>query len=178
MNKLLISLALILGFSGVAHANIMIEPYLGYETGKNTDPDGKTSGTVIGGRLAYKAPVMFWAGLDGAFETGTNKPDSNALTNSDFKRTTLYAVVGVDLPILFRVWAGYGFSDELKLETTPSMKGTGTNYKFGLGFTALPFVSLNAEYIKGKLTGGDIHDNFPDAQNESVVLSVSLPLVF
>src|SRR5438445_4281870 len=159
MKKLLISLALILGFSGVAHANIMIEPYLGYDMGKFTDPDGKTSGAVIGGRLAYKAPVMLWFGLDGAFETGGKfKPDSG--TDSDFKRTTFYGVVGVDLPILFRVWAGYGFSDEFKFDS-PSLKSTGNNFKLGLGFTGLPFVSLNVEYVKAKVTGGDYHDTFP-----------------
>lgn len=176
MSKLLISLALILGFSGVAHANIMIEPYLGYEMGKTTDPDGKTSGVVIGGRLAYKTPLMLWVGLDGGFETGKYKPDSNS--DADLKRTSLYGVVGVDLPILFRVWAGYGFSDEFKFESPYNMKGTGTNFKLGLGFTALPFVSLNVEYIKAKNTGGDIHDVNPDFQHETVLLSASLPLVF
>ncbi len=177
MKKLLVAMALMLGFSGVAHANIMIEPYLGYDMGKTTSPDGKTSGAVLGARLAYKAPVMFWIGLDGAFESGGKfKPDSGS--DADFDRTTLYGVVGIDLPILFRVWAGYGFSDEFKFKSPYDSKSSGNNFKLGLGFTGLPFVSLNVEYIKATSTGGDFHTAYPDYKDETVLLSVSLPLVF
>ena len=183
MKKLLLAMAFTLGFTGVAHANIMLEPYLGYEMGKTSDVssiNGKTDAVNLGLRLAYKTPVMLWLGLDGQFGTsGDYKPDSGS--NASLKHNTYYGVVGLDLPILLRGWVGYGFSDELKLDSPYSGSLKGTNFKIGVGFTGLPFVSLNAEYIKGNLTKvseGPSDGTSLSATDESVMLSVSLPLVF
>lgn len=182
MKKLLIALALTMGFSGVAHAGILIEPYLGYESGKTTDVDGKFDGVTIGGRLAYKTPVMLWVGVDGAFGvSGKSKPDSGTgYSDVDQKHNTFYGVVGIDLPILLRGWVGYGFSDQIKLEGSADSTYKGKNFKIGLGFTGLPFVSLNAEYIKGKVDeySGNLANSGLDTKYESVQLSVSLPLTF
>lgn len=183
MKKLLVSVAVVLGFSGAAHAGIMIEPYLGYEMGKTTDVnavDGKFDGANLGARLAYKTPLMLWVGVDGQFGvSGKYKPDSGS--DADQKHNTLYGVVGIDLPILLRGWVGYGFSDNLKLDTPYSSTIKGKNFKVGVGFTGLPFISLNAEYIKGttdKIEDGTLANSNPTSKNESFMLSVSLPLVF
>ena len=182
MKKLVVALSLILGFSGVAKAGILVEPYLGYEMAKvtGTNADGKANGAEFGVRLAYKTPVMVWVGVDGTFGlTGKYSPDSGS--DADSKHNTYYAVVGLDFPILLRAWAGYGFSDEMKLESPYNSKATGKNFKLGVGFTGLPFVSLNAEYIKGtadKIEAGGVTNNSPDLKTESFVISVSLPLVF
>lgn len=183
MKKLLIAMALTLGFTGVAHAGIMLEPYLGYEMGKTSDVvsiNGKTDAVNLGLRLAYKTPVMLWLGLDGQFGvSGDYKPDSGS--NASLKHNAYYGVVGIDLPILFRAWAGYGFSDQFKLDSPYSGTMKGTNFKLGVGFTGLPFISLNAEYIKGNLTkieGGSYDGTSLSATDESVMISVSLPLVF
>ncbi|AFY02351.1 outer membrane beta-barrel protein [Bdellovibrio bacteriovorus] len=173
MKKLLVMLAVVMGFGSVSHADILLEPYLGYEMGKTTDPDGKIDGTQLGVRLAYRSPVMFWAGLDGTLGlSGTFKPDTGS--DETAKRTTVYGVVGLDFPILVRAWLGYGFMNDVDLEDSGKMKGKAT--KLGVGFTGLPFLSLNVEYLKetfDEVDGVDI-----DAKNESVVVSVSLPLEF
>jgi hypothetical protein len=60
------------------------------------------------------------------------------------------AVVGVDLPILLRAWAGYGISSSSTLKfSTGDVKTEGGFTKVGLGFKGFPFVSINAEYIMG-----------------------------
>lgn len=180
MKKLLAVMALMVGFSSAAHAGIMIEPYLGYEIGKFTDADGKSTGVTVGGRLAYKAPLFLWLGLDGSFgSSGKYKPDSGS--DADMKHTSLYGVVGFDFPILFRVWAGYGFSDQFALDTPYNSTFKGKNYKLGASFTGLPFICLNAEYIKGttdEISGGTLANSSPSTKFESVMLSVSLPLTF
>jgi hypothetical protein len=174
MKKLLLVLALGLGFTSTSHAALMVEPYIGYEMGSGSigSTDFKVTGTDLGLRLGYHTGLMFWGALDYTMGTGTLDPDTGP--NQDAKRSSLGAVIGVDLPILFRVWAGYGFTDDVKMDSD-TMKGKYT--KLGVGFTALPFVSLNLEVISDKwddsANGGD-----PDAKNTSYLLSVSLPLNF
>lgn len=173
MKKIVAVFALVLGFTGVAKADLMVEPYLGYEFGKVKDAaEGDLTGTQMGLRLGYKSPLMFWAALDGTFGiSGEFKDDTG---KDDVKRTTLSAVVGVDLPVLLRAWAGYGLTNELKFDNG-SIKGH--NYKIGVGFTGLPFVSLNFEYLNEKfddLPGGATGE----IKNDSYVVSVSLPMSF
>lgn len=175
MKKLLLVFALVLGFTSVSQADILVEPYLGYEMGKTKNSDGKFDGSQLGLRLAYAAPIFFWGGLDYTMGvSATAKPDVGA--NDDGKRSTLYGVVGVDFPILFRAWVGYGFMNEIKFDTAGKVKGKAT--KVGVGFTGLPFVSLNLEYVNEKFDEGDAGTIDPEFENNSYVLSVSLPLEF
>lgn len=177
MKKFLAVVALVLGFANASQAGIMIEPYLGYEMGKmkSTGDVGTFNGSQLGLRLAYSAPVFFWAGLDATTGvSGTLKPDVGA--NEDGKRTTVSGVVGVDFPILLRAWVGYSFLDEIKMETTGKYKGSGT--KIGVGFTGLPFLSINFEYLNEKFTEVDGFTLSEDLKNDSYIVSISLPLDF
>lgn len=176
MKKLLAVLTAVMGFASVSQADIMIEPYLGYEMGTfGGGTEGKLDGTQMGLRLAYATPVMLWLGVDGTTTvSATFKPEVGA--NEGSKRTSLYAVAGVDLPILLRGWVGYGFSNELKGDESDKL--TGTSMKVGVGFTGLPFVSLNLEYLKetfNEVGGLSLPE---DITNDAYVLSVSLPLEF
>ncbi|MGZ3770600.1 MAG: outer membrane beta-barrel protein [Bdellovibrio sp.] len=174
MKKLLAVFALVLGFANTSNAGLMIEPYLGYEFGKTKDAiDGSLSGSQMGLRLAYSAPVLFWAGLDGTFgSSATLKPDSGS--NETAKRTTVYGVVGLNFPILLRAWYGYSFMDEVNFEVRGKAKGSGS--KLGVGFTGLPFVSLNFEYLNEKFTSMNGVDISPALKNDSYIFSVSLPI--
>ena len=181
MKKMWLVIALFLGFSGAAHAGVMIEPYLGYEMGTTSGSSpGKTTFTNFGARLAWRAPLMFWAGLDANLGmSGQIKPDSGS--DYDAKRTTYYAVAGVDLPILLRGWVGYGFSSTLKMEDSVHSKSSGTTTKVGIGFTGLPFISLNLEYLKDNIDKVETDSgtvNSPNLDHSSYMLSVSLPLSF
>lgn len=173
MKKLLAVFVAVLGFASVSQAGILLEPYLGYEMGTTKNSDGKLTGTDIGLRVAYKSPVMVWAGVDAVMGTLKSKPDVGA--EDDVKRTTVYGVVGVNFPILVRAWVGYGLSNELKFDTA-NVTSKASAYKVGLGFTGLPFVSLNFEYLNEKVTDiGGISTTSPEPTNDSYVLSVSLP---
>lgn len=176
MKKLLATLALVMGFASVSQAGIMFEPYIGYEMGKLKDAfGGSFDGTQAGLRLAYSAPLLFWGGLDAAMSlSGTMKNDS-AGNSEGAKRTTVYGVVGVDFPILVRAWAGYAFMDEVKLDQSGTYKG-GSGTKLGVGFTGLPFLSINLEYLNEKFTKFNETTLGTDLKNDTYILSVSLPL--
>lgn len=174
MKKLLAAVILVLGFTSAAQAGIMIEPYLGFEMGKTKSPDGKLEGTQLGLRLAYSAPIFFWAGLDATLGVSAkNKPDGAA--ESAATRSTYHAVVGVDFPILVRAWAGYGLMNDIKVDTG-TYKGKST--KLGVGFTGLPFLSLNVEMISETFDKLDSTTLASEFKNDTYVLSVSLPLDF
>ncbi|MFS4457825.1 hypothetical protein [Bdellovibrio sp. HCB2-146] len=176
MKKLLLILAIGLGFTSTSHADILVEPYLGYEmgSGETSGVDFKSDGVNMGLRLGWKSPLMLWiAGEYNLGVSGNFKPDVGS--DESTKRNVLGAVVGIDFPILLRGWIGYGFSNEIKGDNS-TLKGTNT--KIGVGFTGLPFVSLNFEYIKDDFkdveTSGGTTDF--DGNHSSYMLSVSLPL--
>ncbi|WP_413560476.1 hypothetical protein [Bdellovibrio sp. HCB209] len=181
MKKMWLVLALFLGFSGTAHAGIMIEPYLGYEMGSHTDtnPTAKTELVNMGARIAWTAPALLWLGIDyNLGVSGKYKPDGQ--TNSDGKRNTLYGVIGVDLPILLRGWVGYGLMSEIKFDSPSDSTFKGKPVKVGVGFTGLPFISLNFEYIMenlDKIEYSGSTNNDP-GKMDSYMFSVSLPLEF
>lgn len=171
MKNLLVVAAMVLGFASVSQAGILLEPYVGYESSKSDGATESATGTDMGLRLAYTLPVFFWGGLD--VTTGTLKQSGS----DDLTRTTMGAVVGVNLPILFRLWASYGFSNELK---TDAGKLKGTNTKIGVGFTGLPFVSLNLEMLTDTITeieAGGISATV-DSKSTGYLVSVSLPFNF
>lgn len=179
MKKVLLAFALVMGFTSASQAGWMVEPYLGWERGDlSKDTDGTLSGTAIGARVAYTLPVLVWLGLDGMYTlTGEYDPDGGS--KEDAKRTSLYAVVGVDFPILVRGWLGYGLLNEWKLDSSPSAKLKGDSMKIGVGFTGLPFVSVNFEYIKDSFDKYEMNGTTDvDVENTAYMISVSLPWEF
>lgn len=179
MKKLLAVVALTLGFVSVSQASVMVEPYLGYEFGKIKDAfQGDVKATNLGLRLAYKTPVMLWVGVDGTYGlTGTYDPDASGQPSGDFNRkTTVYGTLGIDLPILLRAWLGYSLVDDVDTGSGGTLKGD--SMKLGLGFTGLPFVSLNLEYIKDEYKEIDGTSLSPKPKGETYMFSVSLPLYF
>ena len=176
MQKLLVICAVVFGLAGVSHAGVLIEPYVGYESGtltSKTGGDGKVTGSQYGLRLAYKLPVMFWLGVDGTMGKITVKPD-NGGASVDWDRTMFSAVAGVNFPILLRGWVSYGFSNEVK---TDNSKMKGNSMKVGLGYSPIPFVSLNVEYLSETFTdvetGGVTAST--DSKNSGYIVSLSVP---
>ena len=90
----------------------------------------------------------------------------------DYDLTQMGVFVGYELPILLRVWATYYFDVNWDLEGSTSRELT--TIALGVGFTGLPFVSLNAEY---RLNTFDNKLGFDDYEtNAEVLFSASIPL--
>ena len=139
--------------------------------------EASTSGTVLGARIGYQF-LLPWVALDYTTSLSDHKGSGkNGSSDFDFSMSTLGLVAGVDLPII-RLFGGYGFSNTIK--TSDDTKFEGTYLKAGVGFTALPFVSLNLEYIINdfkKVNGESLSAAGMDKVSGNVLaFSVSLPL--
>src|SRR5665213_583818 len=137
-------------FAASAHADLLIEPYIGYSTGHWTQ--GNTtqsqSGVDYGARLGYQS-LGFMVGLD--YMTGNqtdNSTNAYTITPND-----LGVFVGYKFPVLLRVYGVYNFmSDPKYVNGSSSVKPDGSSYKLGLRFTGLPFVVSGLEYYGGTYT--------------------------
>lgn len=158
LKYLAVTAAIVLGTTS-ANAGLLLEPYMGLSQGQTysvaqnaADTSYKTSGTVLGGRIGYTLPILFWLGLDYSLLAGGKaKPDFGG-SEGELTRSDLYAVVGVDLPILLRAWAGFGLmntSTDKRNGVETKVTG-GTKMKAGVGLTMLPFVSINLELFNHK----------------------------
>jgi len=166
-------------------ADLLIEPLVGFNVGEKLKIDGgeqyKGNGVGFGGRLGYQN-LGFQLGLD-------YLKSSLKMTDSDFKsnlETSEWAgFVGFKFPILLRIYAGYIFS--ATGEASKYNNGTstdklqfsnGTGSKVGIGFTGLPFLSINLEYRSGKFDeykfGGT--KGTETTKYSSYLLSLSVPL--
>lgn len=171
-----------------AKAGLLLEPYLGLEQGQTyqvvqnlADTSYKTSGAVVGARVGYTLPLLFWFGVDYSMVTGGKSKYDFGGVDGDLSRSDLYAVAGVDLPILLRFWAGYGLMNTttVKQSGVDSKITGGSKLKAGVGLTMLPFVSINLELFnhKGaKVESGGTNLTLNTFEDNGGVLSVSLPL--
>lgn len=169
-----------LAFSTSAQASFLIEPYLGYNLTASGDAGG-TDYSYHGPQYGLRTGLQF-LGLMGGLAVNKSNYDMEAekgstKTTSTINRTEVGVFAGYDLPILFRVWGAYYFSSKGKVNGGGEYKGN--TKELGLGFTALPFLSLNAAYRMAKFdeyekTGASALTN--DIDTNEVVFSVSLPL--
>lgn len=178
MKKLsLLSVLALMFVVNTAQAGILIDPYIG--TGQftstfdsNLGQENKTETyTATGARLGYTF-LLFSVGID--YQMGSTK-----LAKETFKSNSTSVFVGVDLPILLRAWAEYFLSssvdsNDANIDSNLSFKN---GYSVGVGFTGLPFISVNAELqnINYEYDGGGLKG---DVATANTVLSISLPLKF
>ncbi|MBC77930.1 MAG: hypothetical protein CME64_18130 [Halobacteriovoraceae bacterium] len=157
-------------FSVQSYAGFLIEPYAGYGTIATTtdvpsDDNETEAGAFVGGRLGYSF-LLVSAGID--YNTGSA---------GDYDRTSTSAFVGVDLPILLRFYGKYTFSSDLENSDNDFDYDFKSGYAVGVGFTGLPFVSLNleagAEKYEVEVLGQDY-----DVDAANILATVSLPLDF
>lgn len=177
-----------LGLSTPAFAGLHIEPWLGYEKGKSevivttsgvsapADEDDFTS-VDYGLRLGYSM-LLFTAGVEYAMGSGTI---TGTGSDTDISTTDLGVFVGVDFPILVRAYATYFLNSKAELKDVSSGTSNydGKGYKIGIGFTGLPFVSLNLEaifreYDKERILSTPFTVDL-EPKTASYLLSVSLP---
>lgn len=160
-------------FISSANAGLLIEPYAGVGQTKTTldfagADDGDNSGTLMGARLGYSF-LLLSAGIDYAINTTKDASDENATI------TNMSAFVGVDLPILFRFWGEYFINSDIDSDSTGVDFAFKDGYSIGVGFTGLPFVSLNVE-VEALNYDAEISGVDYDFSAASTMFSVSLPI--
>lgn len=192
-------LVLVLSFFALSNsqAGIHIEPYIGYSLAGSGDStygttkyDHSYSSPTIGGRLGY-GMLGFMAGLDYSMQSFDLKSEVGSTEYKDgVSKSQLGIFVGYNLPLLIRVWGTYFLSS--KLEGDDAVKANqlidnrdeysdGGGYALGVGFTGLPFVSINLEYRtleydKYELSGASVANYNEKLDLSEILLSVSLPL--
>ena len=149
---------------------ILIEPHLNYNvSGGSTTTITNTSATqeikYSGPQYGFKLGAQY-LGFMGGFilnqssytwrvtNTYSNSPNLNNATDYKFDRTEIGIFGGYNLPILFRGWAAYYFSNtaqnkdtnSLTLNSLAGVKYTGHTVELGVGYKGLPFVSINFLY--------------------------------
>ncbi len=170
----------LLTFRHSAQASLLLEPYLGYVTGgqiKSAPLDAKYTGTEYGARVGYSI-MNFAVGGEYLAKTLTDdsSPSSNTYTGGD-----LGIFAAFKFPILVRAFATYVPSPELKSSNSlgSSTFKSGNILKLGVGFTALPFININLEYISGtysKINTNGIEANLQNnLTTTAYALSVSAP---
>ena len=163
------------------NASILIEPHLGYNVaggGTNSATVYKYSGLQMGARLGLQ-----FVGLMGGLAYNSSSYDlkstnTGVTTTTAEKQSEIGAFLGYNAPVLLRGWLGY--YPKLKSTATDNSYIQGNTTEIGLGFTGLPFVSLNLIYRMLKYdkytsaAGVDITLS-PVYDFKEVVLGVSLP---
>ena len=185
-------------FLEAADAGMLFEPHVGYDLTRvvknsnaapTTDNGFKTNAASFGARIGVMFGKMFWLAGDVDYTSGKNAYNNTSVnpTNFNYNRTDGYALVGVDLPFLARVWAGYGFSSKMTLQTTGGdTVVTGTSMKGGVGFKILPKISLNIEYIVRSMTdekigtaaSTKISSTYSMYKDVGALASISVPIGF
>lgn len=171
-----------------AYAGVYIEPYVGYGMGSSKGDfnivgvgtatvDQTNKGLVFGGKLGMSS-LGLAGGLDYSQFKSKDHDKTGSNPDSDSTVTNIGVFVQYKFPILFKVSASYLFSAESKTDDTTS---TGSGFKIGAGYTGLPFVAINVDYISTKSTKikSDLYtiDNV-DVKSDLTMLSVSLPFDF
>ena len=160
-----------------ASAALLLEQHLGYNLASSGDGESY-NGAQLGMRVGYQQ-LGLMAGLD--FTRSTFDQDqtvNNAKVSNEMERNEWGVFVGYNFPILIRAWAAYYFDNTTKA-TTSNFEMSGNTTELGVGFTALPFLSINLMYRMinlDELKASNGATASMDSSNQEFVVGVSLPL--
>lgn len=170
----------ITAFSSTVHASLLIEPHIGYNlsgSGTTSGVEYKYTNPEFGLRLGGQY-LGFMAGFD--YTTSAYTWEQSPGGDDKFDRGEFGVFVGYNFPILLRVWGAYYFTntaeDTNATGRTPSgAKYEGSTKELGVGFTALPFLSLNLMFRNVVMDTKPAGITSADIANNEIVLGVSLP---
>lgn len=140
-----------------AQAGILVEPFLGYETGdiefnNSSDTDGY-SGVSYGARVGLTSFTGFIIGAEYSIGKHERDDEENSSDPKDKVDTTdLGAFIGYQFPLGFRIFATFLLNtkqdfDDLSVDP----EGSG-GFKVGAGFRIAPLMNLNFIYTNRKAT--------------------------
>jgi Outer membrane protein beta-barrel domain len=174
-----------------------VEPYLGYgiagSFGVPNKPSDSYNGIALGARAVVKFADIFFAGPDILYLPSINySPADQTEIITQTPNSLKFGVVGgIQLLFPLRLWVGYNFVDNASISdtfggTTITDQFSGSSWKLGAGYSILPLLSINAEYIAGTYnnlseTIGKVTTSGPLSSDRSpsskvFLLSVSAPL--
>ena len=160
MKKILILLCL---FSAPAHAWLLVEGNVGYgfsqKWEKENYSDITLNGMIVNGRLGLKLFKFLILGGEYSWTDSNFEYSSGGIGYKvPAPRTDWGVFAGIDLPIMLRFWATYYIKSQINMDNLNGTKLEGTGYGAGVGWTFLPFVSINVEYRRYEYTSsvGDI----------------------
>jgi hypothetical protein len=166
--------------SFAANANLLIEPHLGHNisgSGNSNGIDYKYHGTQYGLRFGGQ-----YLGLMGGLDYNISSYTWVQTPGGDdkFDRTELGLFVGYNLPLMLRFWGAYYFTNSAKDTNASGRTAVGAKYKgntkeLGVGFTMLPFLSLNLAYRNVSIDTKPTGISGGDISNNEIVAGVSLP---
>ncbi len=174
--RYLIAVLIIVTFTYRAHADFLLEPYLGYHMGEweqGTSGEDMT-GITYGGRVGYTSMGLM-AGVD--YMMGMWEDESNP--KNDVTPSDLGLFIGYNFPAMLRIYGVFGLdplNPTLKFKNTGgNTKYEGTTMKVGLGFKVMP-VCVNFEYILGTYDEANGNSMTTDLKTKMLGLTVSFPL--
>jgi hypothetical protein len=170
--KSLLVCATLLAFAPSAHASLYLEPFLGYLTGKTTTGNKyDVSGTDLGGRVGFSTLGFAIGG-----ELSRSDLSVDTSPSADLTPTNLGVFASFEFPILIRAYATYIFSS--KGDYAAGEVDEGSCFRLGVGFTGLPFIAINLEYVDlsyDKFKAGGVSVD-SDLGLKMYGINVSLPL--
>ncbi len=142
--QFILAIFAVFAFNQAAQAGLLLEPYIGYASGQEKQTTtANYKGTEYGARVGYSI-LGFAAGAEySAISFTDDSTPSQTLTNGD-----LGFFVAYKFPVLFRAFASYAPSSEIKDSSngiTSTLK-SGNAMKIGVGYTGFPFININFEY--------------------------------
>lgn len=162
---------LLLTFSAVSQAGLLIEPLIGYNFTSKTSTLEKNyntgDGVGYGGRIGFASGDGFQLGFDYL------KSEINMSSNDfdkDIYEEDLGGFVGYKFKRIFKIYGTYIFSatGNTKISQKSENLENGTGFKFGVGCTILPLLDVNLDYRKVGFN--------KDIAVDSMMLSVSVPI--
>ncbi len=176
MKKLITVIFSFLIFQQNASAALLLEPYLGYHAGKiDLGGESNISGLSFGARVGYQ-DLGLMLGLDAM--TGVWS-DSASSSNADDTPKDYGFFVGYNFPVMMRVYGAYGFSSDLERKRNNATTDfSGSFMKFGVGFTMLPLVSLNLEYLSHSYDEANSNSLSTEVDTKLYGVTISVPLEF
>lgn len=160
---------------GFIHAGVLIEPFAGITIQGNAKPDDSAySGQVMGARLGY-TNLGLMLGLD---YRQANITVEQTTGDIDFSHSIYNFFIGYQLPVMLRFWYAHTIGGEGSVDSMNAKYSEPSGSVIGVGFTGLPFLSLNLEVSNFAFGKVDVSGVSADSQLEGqhYLLSVSFPL--
>ena len=171
-----------------AKAGFLIEPNLGYQISstydRGTPPTDSINGITYGVMAGYDyMGLQVLLDYMGSIETDIKPSTGTYVPAAKGSESQIGVVVGYQIPMLFRIFAGYIFTHEVTFKQTPfTVISKGSGFKVGASYSIIPMLNVNLTYVsstfKDATVNGVSATYTTQPKFNELILSVSVPLTF